>query len=323
MVATADVGEGGNRVPFRSWNPKTPRDMVEGARDNPIGVHGILFLPDGERPQRGWPAVVVAQGLGGPKPHREVAYGRWLAEQGYAALVLDSFGSRGIGGPDPWKALRLTTAMMLADAFGALLYMQNHPELDGQRIAIKGYSYGGMVTLLTAFEPIRRRYLPDGEKFAGHISYYGCSIPRMEKPVTTGAPVLIMIGKKDRNVSVSRMKEISENLRRGGSEVDLRVFDCYHQWDGNDVKPRRVNFNLRHCEILVDPDGILYDEKTGRKIESFFERLVFLARYVSLGGYTIQQDTNITQQSNEALLAFLERMGTGDAASAEAVAVGR
>lgn len=322
-MTTADLRRDGRmpRVAFQSWNPQVPRDMAEGARDAPFEARGLLFLPDGDRPERGWPGVVVAQGLGGPKPHREVAYGRWLAAQGYAAMVLDSFGSRGIGGPDPWKAVRLTTAMMIADAFGALRYMAGHPEIDGDRIAIKGYSFGGMVTLLTAFESIRALYLPDGTKFAGHVSYYGCSIPRMQSPATTGAPILIMIGEKDRNVSVPRVEAIADDLRKGGSDVDLRVFDCYHQWDGNDVEPRRVRFNLRHCYIKVDADGVLYDEKTGRQIDGPAKRLLFLMRYASLGGYTIQQDEEATRQSNQALLDFLARLVKGGRASETRVAL--
>lgn len=318
MAEAISLAQSANTVKFRSWSPHVPRDMAEGAREKPIEAHGAFFLPDGNPPADGWPGVVIAQGLGGPTAQREIAYGRWLANHGYAALVLDSFGSRDITGPEVWKAFRLTTAMQLADAFGALAWMRRHPGIDGSRVALKGYSYGGMVTLVAAFDAIRALYLPDEEEvgFAAHIAYYPCSIVKMKEPSTTGAPMLVMIGKRDRNVSVERMKEIAEGLRKGGSDVQLEIFDCHHQWDGDDVEPRRFGAHLRHCRIEADPDGVLRDERSGWKIDGPFGRLLFLLRHVSLAGYTIQQDKEATRRSNAEVLGFLEGMrktGSGHA----------
>ncbi|WP_164516576.1 dienelactone hydrolase family protein [Minwuia thermotolerans] len=311
MAEARQKAQDGHTVSFRSWNPYMPRDMAEGARDRPIEAQGTLYLPAGEAPPGGWPGVVIAQGLGGPMRNREMAYGRWLAEHGHATLVLDSYASRNIRGPETWKALRLTTAMVLADAFGALAYLGSRPEIDGERVAIKGYSYGGMVSQVAAFEPIRDLYQPEGGGFAAHIAYYSCSVVRMKEPETTGAPVLIMIGERDRNVSVERTQKIAEDLRRGGSDVRLKVFDCYHQWDGDDVEPRRFGFHLRHCHVELQPDGELRVEESGRKIDGPLSRLLFLATHVSSRGYTIQKNREVTRRSNAEVLDFLDGLRRG------------
>jgi dienelactone hydrolase len=296
-------------VTFRSWSPYVPREMAHGARDRPVSVHGWLALPDGPPPPSGWPAVVVVQGLGGPKPHRELAYGRWLAARGYAALVLDTFDSRKRGGHDWAKALRVTTGMMVADAFAGLDFLAGRPDIDAGRVAVKGYSYGGMVAMMTAFRPIRDLFPPDGVDFAGHVNYYGCSVPRMASPQTTGAPVLIMIGLKDRNVSVPRTEAIAEDMRRGGSDVTMKTFDCYHQWDGNDETRRRDTLHLRHCRITVTESGELRDARTGWALDGPLSRFLFLARYVSPTGYGIQRDEQVLRQSNATLMDFLSRLG--------------
>src|SRR5690606_39270740 len=107
-----------------------------------------------------------------------------------------------------WRALAVTEAQMLADAFAALHFLASHPRVDPQRIGIVGFSYGGMTSVLSAYVQLQElfssamgdRALP----FAAHASYYGCSVPRLDDPRTTGKPAMILLGEKDRNVSVER-----------------------------------------------------------------------------------------------------------------------
>lgn len=299
-------------IAFPTWNPYLPADMAKPeVRDAMMPAKGYLFLPEGPAGEP-CPAMVIAQGLGGPKDHRELQYGRWLAGQGVAGLAIDSFASRGVAwAGDTWRALRVTTAMMLGDAFAAQRHLAGHPRIDPARIGVMGFSYGGMVVMLAAYQTIRRLYLPEEPAFAGHVSYYGCSVPRVDDPTTTGAPILIMLGRKDRNVLIPRVEEIAADLRRGGSEVDLRLFDAWHQWDGDDRRRRHVAFNLRHCAIRVDQNGHLRDENTGWSIDGPLSRIAFLARYTSLKGYDIKRDEEALAASNQALLDFVQGLGAG------------
>lgn len=252
---------------------------------------------------------MVVNGLGGPKKHRELHYAEWLAEQGYVTLMINSFRTRGVGHAiQIWRALKVTTAMITADAFAALEYLSRHPRVNRDQIAVIGFSYGGMVSILTVYERMHELYLPGGPAFAFHASYYGSSIPRLEDPVTTRAPVLVFVGSKDRNVSISRTRSIVDDLRAGGSDVELKIFDAYHQWDGGDRTFRRALFHLRYCNIRIDADGTVRDERSGRKIDGFWSRLLFLLRYAGIRGYLMRHDAAILEQSNALLLSFLKRM---------------
>ncbi|HEV2126775.1 MAG TPA: dienelactone hydrolase family protein, partial [Chloroflexota bacterium] len=143
-----------------------------------------------------------ASRLGGPTVDRERAYGALLAQHGYTALVPNSFLARGIRSEsDTIRALYLTEAMMLADAFAALAYLARRPDVDPKRVFVVGFSYGGMIALLTAYQQLAELLLPGGPRFAGHVSYYGCSIPRLEDSRTTARPVLMLLAGSDRNVS--------------------------------------------------------------------------------------------------------------------------
>ena len=297
------------KITFPTHNPFVLKDMREPKiRENPVDGIGYLFMPKG--PARGRPAVVVLEGLGGLKDAREMSYGRKLAERGYVALVVDTFGTRDAAKYiHTRRALVVTEAMMLADAFGALSWLGRHPAVDASRICVMGFSYGGMCTVLTAYEQMGRLFAPEGHRFAGHIAYYGCSVPRLEDPTTTGAPVKIMLGELDKNVSVSRTCDIAEDLRRGGSDVELTVFPgTYHQWDADDVKPRFVLFSLAGCEMMVDRDDTIRDTLTGLRVTGPVSRTAVLARGVRMSGYHILRCEDTIRQSDAALFEFLAKV---------------
>src|SRR6266705_4020809 len=92
---------------------------------------GLGACAAGEGP---FPAVVQLHGCGGLEA-QSYRWARWLAEHGYVALVVDSFGPRGAkadcrsAGPDePPITARFD------DAFGALRYLQSLPSVRADRI---------------------------------------------------------------------------------------------------------------------------------------------------------------------------------------------
>lgn len=155
------------------------------------------------------------EGLGGLKESREIRYGRMLADRGYVVLVVDSFGARRLARTiETWRALRVTAAMMLADAFSGLRFLKQDLAVDLAAISIIGFSYGGMVSVLAAYEQIRSLFARSfAERFAGHVTYYGCSVPRLEDSTAAGGPVLMLMAERDRNVSLIRTEQIALDLR--------------------------------------------------------------------------------------------------------------
>lgn len=295
-----------------------PEDILRPeVRERRIEGAGTLFIPAGREP---CPAVVVSEGLGGLKPAREFRYGKMLAEQGYVVLVVDSFGARNAARyGDVGRAFRVSTAMMVADAYAGLRFLAGHHRVRAGAISIIGFSYGGMVAILTAHEQFSRLYLGAGDlRFAGHVSYYGCSLVRFDDPATSGAPALMLVGELDRNVSVARAREIAEDLRRGGSEVRFELLeDTYHQWDGADVNKRHVAFSLVNCHVRVGRDAVLRSEWTGRPIQGKFGRLRALLRHTNWRGYDILRSEPAMERSDALLLGFLNGVGEehGDGSS--------
>lgn len=299
------------KISFSSRNPVTLRDMADPkVRETPFEVGGYLSLPEGNDRV---PGIVVAEGLGGLKKSREFTYGRKLARAGYATLIPDSFAARGKKDAiHTWRALAVTEAQMLADAFAALHTLAAHPRVDPNRIGIVGFSYGGMTSVLSAYVQLQQLFSSAmGEQalpFAAHASYYGCSVPRLDDPRTTGKPAMILLGEKDRNVSVERWKHIARDLERGGSPVNFTVFPgTYHQWDSDDEQKRFVLFALADVRMRVKPDHRLIDEKTGLEVTGRLKRALAIGLSVSARGYHIQRDEEVCAESDRMLLDFFSQ----------------
>lgn len=288
------------RVQIPACSPFVLTDY--GVRETPCTLPAELYTPATLKPP--YPAVVISEGLGGVKVARERRYGRFLAQNGFAALVIDSFSARGFGNsPHPIRAINVTETMMLADAFAALTWLAERPDVDRKRIYITGFSYGGMITILAAYEQLRKLFVQTDDKFAAHVSYYGPTVPRLEDYTTTGAPVVVLNGELDRNFSPERLELIAEDLKKGGSAVQNIVFaDAYHQWDSNDIEKRFDRFNIRRLGTRITPEHRILEESSGTEIKGFTSRLAMIARKVSLQGFHLMRNPDVMRESDEILL---------------------
>lgn len=291
------------RVRVPSASPFVLTDFGKEATVTPLFAE--LYTPATTPPP--WPAVVVSEGLGGVKDARERRYGRFLAQNGFLALVVDSFAARGFHtAPHPIRAINVTETMMVADAFHALAWLAERPDVDRQRIYNIGFSYGGMICILTAYEQMRRTFLASDDRFAAHVSYYGPTVPRVEDYRTTGAPVAILNGELDQNFDPKRLELIVGDLRNGGSAAENIIFaDTYHQWDSDDHTRRFDRFNIRRMATRIAPDNRIFDETSGREIRSFPSRLLAIARSVSLKGFHLMRNPDVMRETDEILLRYL------------------
>jgi dienelactone hydrolase len=108
-----------------------------------------LYLP--EREDLG-PAVVLGHGLGAIKEMRLDAYAERFAAAGFAALAFD-YRHFGASGGAPRQLLDI--GRQLADWTAAVSFARQLPEVDPDRVAIFGSSFGGGHAILTAARDAR------------------------------------------------------------------------------------------------------------------------------------------------------------------------
>ena len=167
----------------------------------PLTVAGKLRLPlEDDRPaDKSMAAVLICHGSDGVDGRGEF-YAPSLNEAGIATLEIDMWAARGTGrGAEARPGSPLET---LPDAFGALRFLAAQPEIDPARIGILGFSWGAVVSLLSAVagnaDPLRGA----APGFTAHAANYPVcwlygQVPALALKGLTGAPVLIQTGEID------------------------------------------------------------------------------------------------------------------------------
>jgi dienelactone hydrolase len=275
----------------------------------PTEARATWFAPRGLAPGARAPAVVMLHGSGGVLAARELAYGRQFAAAGVGALVIDSFAARrDLATSFTDRLIRITETMLMADAYAGLGWLAARPEIDGARVALIGFSYGGMATTYAVQALVADRLAPPTLRFAAHVAFYAPCIARFVDRRTTGAPVLMLSGGRDAIVDPARCAEVAEDLRAGGSSVETIVYpDAVHQWDGGWAGPRKIGRNLAPCRLRVDRDALVRDEASGLAMTSPFARLLILGLCSDPEGYLIGADDAVRARSDADLGRFLAR----------------
>jgi dipeptidyl-peptidase 4 len=246
-------------------------ELVLGARE----LRGRLFLPSWHRPGRG-KLPILADPYGGAGRQRVTAaleahnlVSQWLAEQGFAVLVVDGRGTPGRG-PDWERATH-------GDLFGPVLADQVdgvreaaklNPDLDLDRVGIRGWSFGGS---LAALAVLRR---PDvfhvavagagvtdqrlynafwRERTFGHPDEfpqrYDAACFMSEAPNLT-RPLLLIHGLADDNVFPLHTLRLSQALLAAGRPHEvLLLAGAGHQAMTENLLWHQVRFLQRHLGV--------------------------------------------------------------------------
>lgn len=106
-----------------------------------------LYLPDAEADAPPPPVVVMGHGLGAVREMRLDAYAERFAAAGYACLVFD-YRHFGASGGEPRQLLDVRR--QLEDWRSAIACARGLAEVDGDRVALWGSSFGGGHVLATA-----------------------------------------------------------------------------------------------------------------------------------------------------------------------------
>jgi dienelactone hydrolase len=181
-----------------------------------------LYRPRGDGP---FPAMVLLHGCSGLSEHYE-RWASWLTEEGYAALVVDSFFARHISNIcGPQGRMTLSVSDRVWDALGALAYLQSLPLVDRDRIGVIGWSHGGS----TALRASATRLQPPGGGFRVAVAFYpGCS----GNLASDSIPVLLLLGEVDDWSPAAPCVELAQQVQRAGVSVQWMVYpEAYHAFD--------------------------------------------------------------------------------------------
>jgi dienelactone hydrolase len=151
-------------------------------------------------------------------------------------LVVDSFVLRGVKDTCHGDA----KYYRVQDAFSALLFFSKQPYVDKERVALLGFSAGGVATL----EALRRRnsqifVIPPALGFKAGVAFYPC----FGSSLDSTKPILILNGEAD-DWSKQSVCHSMMNLRpASATSVSLVIFpNSVHVFDRPSMQPGRMRF---------------------------------------------------------------------------------
>jgi carboxymethylenebutenolidase len=254
-----------------------PATVYFPSADGQTQLVGYLFIPRTAGPH---PAVVLLHGRGGPYSlnvnrgctlvakdndspcnasslsRRHVTWGRWWADQGYLALLPDSFGPRnkahGFGrfthdSPDRDDVNERTVRPL--DAEGALKYLQSRDDVMAGEIFLQGWSNGASTTLNVMY----RQASPSGGFRSAMALYPGCG-PRalISQDHKTTAPVTVFLGSEDEEVSPRTCHRVLDAaITRGNPITVVDYAGATHDFDDPGKKRQSIPANAAAREDVM------------------------------------------------------------------------
>jgi carboxymethylenebutenolidase len=218
-----------------AWLPlpaEAVRELAVEYEGSEGGMPARLYLPEGAGRR---PGVLVLHTILGPDPPVE-AFARRLAGEGFVALTPDLFSLHEFGADG-----RVDHPLVLGDLVGALGFLKGRPEVDPERIAAVGFSFGGRLAVLAAaLHPELR----------AAVNYYGVasyreiaalrevppralrSVPLTDRVSPIRAAVLIHHGEADRTVPAEQGRLLHRALVAAGKRSLLFLYPgADHRFD--------------------------------------------------------------------------------------------
>jgi dienelactone hydrolase len=241
----------------------TALHQVRVAEPSPATLSAELYVPRGTGP---FPALILLHGCSGVGPHT-LAWARWLQAEGYAALVLDSFGARGMtkicGDGSVFPGGRRSL-----DVFEAARYLAELPAIDKARIGAIGWSHGGW-TVLRASATVD--HYPD-VRLRGLVAFYPyCGDTPADR---VSVPLLMLIGERDDWTPAEPCRLLADAARRNGRDDVTAVIypGAFHGFDASGIaRPTWIAEARRGQGATIAYDPRAHDAAT-KQVREFLRR---------------------------------------------------
>lgn len=157
-------------IPFQS-RTMTDEQFLTGElhAGNKVELTGVLTLPKGA--EGSVPLVILLHGSGGPNSGHSWGWTRSLNGTGIGTFAIDSYTGRGFDEIYSDQA-RVGEFNNINDTFAALSILAKDPRVDADRIAVMGFSRGGIAALYSAMTRFQKTYGPPDVQLAAHIPFY-------------------------------------------------------------------------------------------------------------------------------------------------------
>jgi dienelactone hydrolase len=229
------------RVEYHPFNSITLSDaeFLTGKEGRPVTLAGELRIP--RAGQEKLAAVILLPGGGGMGGAGGMIdeWSRELNQIGVATFAIDSFSGRGLVSAFGGKVGRLA---MVFDSYRALELLARHPQIDSGRVAVMGFSLGGIAALRASVTRFQKMHGPQNLQFAAHVAFYpGCDTTFRSGDDVGDKPIRILHGTADDSFPIGPCREYAERLAKAGRDVRLIEYPgAHHVFDAPAYREQRV-----------------------------------------------------------------------------------
>ena len=244
----------------------SPRQFLTGDKNGkPFTIAGHLRFPQDVTMRT--PVVLLQHGSGGSNA-RDEYWAKTFNEMGIASFLIDSFSGRGLSRTTT-NVADLTPFNLMLDAYRAFDILAEHPRIDPARIAIMGFSLGGISALYSSLKRFQQTWNPRA-RFAVHIPFYPTCHLTFIRDTDVTEPIRQFHGAADDFTPVGPCRTYFDRLRAAGRDAVLTEYPgAYHSFDnplGN--KTPRISKgaqSFRACKLKEEPLGTIINAESGER----------------------------------------------------------
>jgi dipeptidyl aminopeptidase/acylaminoacyl peptidase len=287
--ALADIARV-DKVRYTGPPPRVVKNPTAPGAKNPVIVEAYTLLPKKFLNGQKLPLIVFAHGgVHGNVNTHEINVFRELLQQGYAVIAPDYRGSTGYG-REFWELIDYG-GLEIEDVFAGRQFMlDNHDNIDRDRVGIIGWSHGGLITLMnlfnhpTAFKvgyagvPVsdlvaRLGYHDQGYRDLFSAPYHiGKTVRedvdeyRRRSPAWNAeklqTPLLIHTTTNDEDVNVLEVEHLIKSLKAAGKTFEHRVYQdapgghSFNRLDTKFAKESRAEAYRFLARYLKPPEAV-------------------------------------------------------------------
>jgi len=301
---------GAEKVSFRSYDPSRYDEILTGKfKESPVELFGYLSIPAASAGKV--PAVVIIPGSGGYQPWMQTNVADFLNANGIATFIIDPYTGRGVTETASDQG-RVSFPASLVDALAAYKLLSEHPAIDGQKIAITGFSRGGTMAIGAADERVRRAVLGSDPGYAAYAPMYPGCVTQWRHPSVKEVKMLMMLGEKDDWTDPKPCIDYADRFSKAGASVEVKIYPgAHHAWNST-VGTRRwlpKVQNFSDCVTLIEDNGTLVNTKSGKNggTMPWSEWVKDLFSVCGRWGANVASDAATVKSSNNDLLLFLNK----------------
>ena len=241
-----------DKVRYTGPPPRVNKNPTAQGAGNPVIITAYTFLPKKHLSEKKLPLLVFAHG--GVHGNFNTTYVNALRElltQGYAIIAPEYRGSSGYG-KQFWQLIDYG-GLEVEDVFAGKQWMlENHDNIDPERVGILGWSHGGLITLMNLFAhpkdykvgyagvPVCDLVARMGYKSQGYRDLFSAPYHigktaeedvneyRRRSPAWNAeklqTPLLIHTTTNDEDVNVLEVEHLIKGLKAAGKQFEHKVY---------------------------------------------------------------------------------------------------